>query len=65
MGETFKTQEVRRMKEGGFWTVFRDTGDPICYVIGKKIEQNGDGRSAAGDGKTGSAACAAGPRGPS
>ncbi len=50
------------MKEGGFWTVFRDTGDPICYVIGKKIEQNGDGRSAAGDGKTGSAACAAGPR---
>jgi hypothetical protein len=54
-------QGVRRMKEGGFWTVFRDTGDPICYMIGKRIEQYGDGRRSAGDERSRSVTCAAGP----
>jgi hypothetical protein len=54
-------QGVRRMKDGGFWTVFRDTGDPICYMIGKRFEQDRDVPSA-GDEKARPVACAAGPR---
>ena len=25
------------MDENGFWTVFRDTGDPMCYMIGRRL----------------------------
>jgi hypothetical protein len=55
-------QGVRRMKEGGFWTVFRETGDPICYMIGKRFEQDRDDWRAAGDEKARAISCAAGPR---
>jgi hypothetical protein len=27
------------MKDNGFWKVFRDTGDPLCYVIARRIEK--------------------------
>jgi hypothetical protein len=45
------------MKEGGFWTVFRETGDPICYVIGKRFEQKSEA-CLAGSGEARAAACA-------
>jgi hypothetical protein len=29
------------MRDNGFWKVFRDTGDPLCYVIARRIEKDG------------------------
>jgi hypothetical protein len=28
------------MRDNGFWKVFRDTGDPLCYVIARRIEKD-------------------------